>query len=237
VFGRALMIFLSLSTGASSASDGLDEVTPTPAKKKLAAFSFAKYKRAMTDVCTGLNADGRQQKFFEMLDNHDVKDPDCLACKPLINAFAGTCRAPKPVKAMVKKKDKEVQATPEETASPQQTGSAKSLKSEQEQNPKTVFLQREPNVAVIQGLSQIFGSLAEDEETIDEYAKAVDRVVNILRDKSGKTLAEIDYFDFMSQYIRAPFTEYFEKRAPKGHQQGGSSPKIAPTQSVNSLFE
>ena len=225
-------------TGASSTGEGAEEAVATPVKKKKSSYSFAKYKRMIADVCKGLDADGRQLKFFEMLDEHDVRDVECPACKPLISSFTGSCRAAKPSKKVVVKKAKHKKGSePEEVADPEPEISPTEGEEGADPALSKVFLQREPNVLVIQGLSQIFSPLAEDEEWIDEHAKAVDRLVKILREKEGKTLAEIDYFDFMSQYIMAPFTEYFEKKMPKGRQKGRSGEKKAPAQSVDSLFE
>jgi len=223
-------------SGASSA-EVAEEATPTPAKKKRSSFSFAKFKRATMDVCSGLAADGRKEKFFEMFDNHDVKDPECPACKPLISVFANSCRIPKPPKSKISAVNKEeATASPTPNSSPEAENAKNTGENGKEGAVKVVYLQREPNVTVVQGLSQIFGAMADQEDEIEDNAKAVERIVKFLRDKKDKTPAEIDYFDFVAQYIEAPFIEYFEKQKPVLHDQK-SSPKAAPIQSVDSLFE
>jgi|GEM_PF-7099272 len=158
------------------ASDLLEKAPPA-VKPKLFR-GYGRFQAQFVKLCELLREDGRSDKLYEILYPASERDPDCVACRPLLRPLALACKP----KTSFKKK----------------TGSQPKMPL-----PK----QREPHAKVIEAGSVLFRDLANEKDLLGETVKAVKKLLELLRDASGKTPAERDYYTVLAEYVEAPFKE------------------------------
>lgn len=95
---------LLLGGGAAMAGDGkvkfplhepIDEsrLAPTPTPRPKVFRGYGRYQGLFQAVCTELRSDGRSQKLYDISASAaDVKEDDCMACRPLLKSFAVACK-------------------------------------------------------------------------------------------------------------------------------------------------
>lgn len=155
----------------------LDELEKAPAPRKLVVFrGYGKYDANFKKICDLIRQDGRSDKLYEILYPASERDPECIACRPLIRPWMMACRP----RVSVRKKPNEAVKTPP---------------------PK----QLEPHVQVLEAVSLVFNALPQEKDILPETIKAVRKLVACLRETSSRTAGEQEYFSILAEYVEAPF--------------------------------
>jgi len=138
---------------------------------------FGAFSKKFTSLCEEISKDGRRVKFREIVAANDVKDLDCIACKPLFNSIKIMC------------------------------GDKPAPKKKGEENISVPKAQRDPHINVIRVASDIATSLAQDKKRLEDIGIAVRRFSKTLREYEKLTPGEKDYFEVLASIFESPFPE------------------------------
>ncbi|RIL08467.1 MAG: hypothetical protein DCC75_08810 [Proteobacteria bacterium] len=171
---------------------------------------YERHRTKIIELCSSLSRDYRSEKMFQMIEPLSIKDPGCVACRPMAKLFVQGCK-PK-VKLTRPKKD----APPTPT-------------------PLPVVRQREPNSLVLAQASQIFSAIAREKDILADSLIVIRKLVTVLRDPKDKSPAEREYFEILAEFIEAPFQEALSAEAAFGgnySKDQADSPQI----NIDELF-
>ena len=101
------------------------------------------------------------------------------------------------------------------------------------ETPSAVPAQREPRPDVLVSATKLASSLAEEQGTLAETRRAMDRLVALLRSSEGKTVGERDYFAEVSHCLEKPFKV---SKNGSSQEEGSSSAQTEPEIKLEELF-
>ncbi|MBX7139264.1 MAG: hypothetical protein K1X83_14915 [Oligoflexia bacterium] len=191
-------------------------------------------------LCKALQLDGRDEALSLLMDANAYKDEKCLACRPLLRAWALACKP----KAKTSKKEKPT-SVPEAAAAPGAEAGAAAAEPTAtptpEPTPTRIMKQREPNTQVLDMISRLFNALADDAVKSDQFAlvrQGLDKMLLVLRAPDSKTAAEHEYYSYLADYAESPFKAREREglgSTPEPEPQIGGEEHAKP--SVDSLFD
>ena len=225
-FVVAVISQLSPAFGQGHDHDHFDPENPLEemAKKKKRKFfpGFGKFKRDLRRICDAVEKDGRRLLLHNVFLAHNVRDPNCKACKAIFKDFASSCkprkkrRRPKP-----KKKQEEVSDDDEGEGGEEgeESEEEKVAAAEDREPPK----QRIPNLEVVDGLSRVMQKIADSEKHIDEGIFAIIRLLEVLRAPDNLSPGAKEYLVTMAAFIESPFREKIQQIQQAEQSSPGST--------------
>lgn len=136
---------------------------------------FGAFSRKFTKLCEEMGKDGRRTKFRDIVAANDVKDLDCIACKPFFNSMKMMCSEKEPRGRKV------------------------------EESAPGAKPQREPHMNVLTVASDIVEQLVSDQKRKEDIGLAVRKLAKGLRENTTLTPGEKDYFEVLASLFEGPF--------------------------------
>ncbi len=167
--------------------------------KKSSTFKgYGALRLGFRSICSGLLSDLRIEKVVEVLKTNSERDPLCGACRPLYRTFQSEC-------AFVIAKSKPKKSA-KRTSEPEEQKEAEDADIEPTPEPRIPAPNREPSPIVIDRVSRVFNSIAEDSEISRQSIGAIGKLVFLLQDKNiVPNPAAREYYAILGSYIMAPF--------------------------------
>ncbi|MCB0317317.1 MAG: hypothetical protein KDD56_01070 [Bdellovibrionales bacterium] len=198
---------------------------------------YGKYLKEMRDICVLMHFDGRRAEYLKIVEENNVKDPNCASCKNLFKMIKSACKdSPKLKKELDKRylelhppspspspghsseediKEDEVSDSKDEQ---EHEGEEKAeedahMEAKKEDVQEMEFLkQREPNPEMLSIISESFSELAKEKDSLESIVPSIDKLKAVLESPEGKTKGEQEYFTLLASYIYSPFLEYVESK-------------------------
>lgn len=218
----------------------LKSVLNAPPKKTVKIFrGYSKYRDDMKKICVGIYEDGRIHSFITVVKSLSERDPACVACRPLMTAFAAVCTS------VVNKREKivapkKIKVVPTATPTPDPEIDQETLPTPTPTMTPTLSVpaQREPSPPLLSATSTFSEKIAEDKEVNVPSVKAFQKLVFTLRAKGTfQSKAETEYMDILSEYLYAPLKKVEEEAIqPVDEEDEKASTFAEPEEKVDDLF-
>jgi len=181
------------------------EATKTPSPPPPPpVYSFAKIQPRLTQLCEGLEADGRRARLVQIAEEEAKAEKECISCRSFWRSFVTACgkSAPKPT-AVPKVSDTPV------TSSESPGGEEKS--SEEESVPTPTHTPtaiptpkpRYPSTALLDTTSRVSTELYSEDQGDGATYMVLDRFVGTVMVRGDLTIAEREYYEIFTTYLMA----------------------------------
>lgn len=177
--------------------DSFQDSEPERSAKSRPVSIKGVHGRDLKRICLAVADDGRGDSMFAMATAVYYDLELCPACKPFMKLFAQACKPRRdltPSKKKVRKSKKQSDSAEEEQSEPSPTATPE---------PKKIA-QREPSLAVISQVSQVFEKYSELDCALD-LVPVVEYLNLMFTDAEERTKGELEYFAILAAYMNSPF--------------------------------
>jgi hypothetical protein len=171
--------------------------TPSPASAQQKVYSFARFNGLFWIMCSGLEAEGRRARVFDVAKAGLAEELECSSCRALYRQFMQACGPTKTAKPRVK-------PSPSTAKGGEGDGGGEDIVEDiVSATPTTTPPARYPRTDVVDAASRLSAGLYELEPGAGSTFAAVKNFESRLLRQKDLTPGERDYFGVLATYLLA----------------------------------